>query len=156
MQKSCDVLVIGAGMGGLCAAALLSHAGYRTLVAERLPRIGGRCSTIEYKGFKCAAGAIGPEMGGQLLGHLLRCAGELELGFHAEHDLARLRGGELHVNAFLQAAFEQAQCIFRTRGSGHRQSYDLGFHASLMAISASTSLSVACDRREIRFSRKIR
>ena len=65
-QNSCDVLVIGAGMGGLCAAALLSHAGYRTLVAERLPRIGGRCSTIEYKGFKCAAGAIGPEMGGLL------------------------------------------------------------------------------------------
>ena len=65
-QKSCDVLVIGAGMGGLCAAALLSHAGYQTLVVERLPRIGGRCSTIEYKGFKCAAGAIGPEMGGLL------------------------------------------------------------------------------------------
>lgn len=65
-QNSCDVLVIGAGMGGLCAAALLSHAGYQTLVAERLPRIGGRCSTIEYKGFKCAAGAIGPEMGGLL------------------------------------------------------------------------------------------
>jgi phytoene dehydrogenase-like protein len=65
-KNSCDVLVIGAGMGGLCAAALLSHAGYRTLVAERLPRIGGRCSTIEYKGFKCAAGAIGPEMGGLL------------------------------------------------------------------------------------------
>ena len=62
-QKSCDVLVIDAGMGGFCAAALLSHAGYRTLVAERLPRIGGRSSTIEYKGFKCAAGAIGPEMG---------------------------------------------------------------------------------------------
>lgn len=65
-KKNCDVLVIGSGMGGLSAAALLSHAGYRTLVAERLPRIGGRCSTIEYKGFKCAAGAIGPEMGGLL------------------------------------------------------------------------------------------
>ena len=65
-QKSCDVLVIGSGMGGLCAAALLSHAGYQTLVAERLPRIGGRCATIEYKGFKCATGAIGPEMGGLL------------------------------------------------------------------------------------------
>lgn len=64
--KRCDVLVIGSGMGGLCAAALLSQAGYHTLVAERLPRIGGRCSTIEYKGFKCAAGAIGPEMGGLL------------------------------------------------------------------------------------------
>ena len=50
---TCDVLVIGSGMGGMCAAALLSRKGYRTLVVESLPRVGGRCSTIEYKGFKC-------------------------------------------------------------------------------------------------------
>ncbi|MFH1350602.1 MAG: NAD(P)/FAD-dependent oxidoreductase [Pseudomonadota bacterium] len=61
-----DVLVIGSGMGGMSAAALLSHEGYRTLVAESLPRIGGRCSTMEYKGFKCTTGVIGPEMGGLL------------------------------------------------------------------------------------------
>jgi phytoene dehydrogenase-like protein len=65
-KKSCDVLVIGSGMGGLCAAALLANEGFNTIVTERLPRIGGRCSTVEYKGFKCAAGAIGPEMGGLL------------------------------------------------------------------------------------------
>jgi phytoene dehydrogenase-like protein len=35
-------------------------------VVERLPYIGGRCSTIEYKGFKCTTGVIGPEMGGIL------------------------------------------------------------------------------------------
>ena len=66
IKKSCDVLVIGSGMGGMSAAALLSHEGYRTLVAERLPYIGGRCSTIEYKGFRCTTGVIGPEMGGIL------------------------------------------------------------------------------------------
>ncbi|MCX5999468.1 MAG: FAD-binding protein, partial [Chloroflexi bacterium] len=31
-----DVAVVGAGMGGLGAAALLAHHGYRTIVAEKL------------------------------------------------------------------------------------------------------------------------
>ncbi|UCG09071.1 MAG: NAD(P)/FAD-dependent oxidoreductase [Desulfobacterales bacterium] len=59
-----DILVIGSGVGGMCAAALLSKAGYRTLVVEALPRIGGRCSTIEYRGFKLTTGVIGVELGG--------------------------------------------------------------------------------------------
>lgn len=59
-----DVLVIGAGMGGLCAAALLAKKRFSTLVVERTPRIGGRCSTLEYKGFKCITGVVGVEMGG--------------------------------------------------------------------------------------------
>jgi len=55
MSLSYDVLIIGSGMGGMCAAALL---------VERLPRIGGRCSTVESDGFKCTTGVIGVEMGG--------------------------------------------------------------------------------------------
>jgi phytoene desaturase len=66
VKRDYDILVIGSGMGGMSSAALLSHAGYRTLVVEKLPRIGGRCSTIEYKGAKCTTGVIGPEMGGVL------------------------------------------------------------------------------------------
>jgi phytoene dehydrogenase-like protein len=51
-QNQYDVAIIGSGIGGMCAAALLTHQGYRVLVAEKLPQLGGRCSTIEYKGFK--------------------------------------------------------------------------------------------------------
>ena len=51
-------------MGGMCAAALLAKDGYRVLVAEALPRIGGRCSTIEYKGFKLTTGIVGIEHAG--------------------------------------------------------------------------------------------
>lgn len=41
-----DVLIIGAGVAGLAAAATLSQAGMRTLVLEARDRIGGRVLTI--------------------------------------------------------------------------------------------------------------
>ncbi|HEX3614384.1 MAG TPA: NAD(P)/FAD-dependent oxidoreductase [Sporichthyaceae bacterium] len=59
-----DVLVIGAGAGGLFTAARLAHAGYRTLVVERLDKIGGRASTDDVDGFKVNTGAIVIELGG--------------------------------------------------------------------------------------------
>ncbi|MRH93132.1 NAD(P)-binding protein [Nocardia sp. SYP-A9097] len=59
-----DALVVGAGAGGLCAAARLSHHGYRTLVVECLDRVGGRASTVDIDGFKVNTGAIGVELGG--------------------------------------------------------------------------------------------
>ncbi|NLX50677.1 MAG: FAD-binding protein, partial [Deltaproteobacteria bacterium] len=33
-----DVIVIGAGIGGLCAGALLAHQGRKVLVLEQAPR----------------------------------------------------------------------------------------------------------------------
>lgn len=59
-----DALVIGAGAGGLFAAARLSHLGYKTLVVERLDKVGGRASTDEIDGFKVNNGAIVIELGG--------------------------------------------------------------------------------------------
>lgn len=53
-----DVVVIGSGMGGTCAAALLARSGYRTLLVEKLQRLGGRFSTIEQEGFKLPTGAV--------------------------------------------------------------------------------------------------
>jgi phytoene desaturase len=59
-----DVLVIGAGAGGLLTAARLAHLGYRTLVAESLGHVGGRASTRDIDGFKVNNGAIVIETGG--------------------------------------------------------------------------------------------
>ncbi len=64
-----DVLVIGAGAGGLFTAARLAHQGYRTLVVERLDKLGGRASTddIDAPGIglcKVNTGAIVIEVGG--------------------------------------------------------------------------------------------
>ncbi|CAM5739787.1 NAD(P)/FAD-dependent oxidoreductase [Mycolicibacterium aubagnense] len=59
-----DVVVIGAGAGGLFTAARLAHQGYRTLVVERLDKVGGRASTDDIDGFKVNNGAIVIEVGG--------------------------------------------------------------------------------------------
>ena len=59
-----DALVVGAGAGGLFAAARLAHAGYRTLVVERLAKVGGRASSTEIDGFTVNDGAIVIEVGG--------------------------------------------------------------------------------------------
>jgi phytoene dehydrogenase-like protein len=64
MDTAFDVIVIGAGAGGLLTAARLAHRGYRTLVAEHLGYVGGRASTRDIDGFKINNGAIVIETGG--------------------------------------------------------------------------------------------
>jgi phytoene desaturase len=45
------ILVIGAGVGGLAAAARLAKAGHRVTVIEKTERAGGRMSTIQEEGY---------------------------------------------------------------------------------------------------------
>lgn len=47
-----EVHIVGAGPGGLAAAILLSAAGVRVKVFERLPVLGGRTSSLEAEGFR--------------------------------------------------------------------------------------------------------
>jgi phytoene desaturase len=52
-----DVIVIGAGIGGLCAGSLLAKQGRTVLVLEQSNSIGGCCSTFEKEGFHFDLGA---------------------------------------------------------------------------------------------------
>lgn len=54
-----DVVVIGAGAGGLTAAASLVQAGLRVLVVERSPHIGGTAYTYSRRGFSFPMGPLG-------------------------------------------------------------------------------------------------
>lgn len=47
-----QVLIVGAGPGGLASAILLAAAGVRVKILERLPLIGGRTSRLEADGFR--------------------------------------------------------------------------------------------------------
>lgn len=47
-----QVIIVGAGPGGLASAILLAAAGVRVKIVERLPIIGGRTSSLEADGYK--------------------------------------------------------------------------------------------------------
>jgi phytoene desaturase len=58
VEKRYDAVVIGAGIGGLTAAAILSKNKIKTLVLENAPRVGGCCSTYEKEGYRFDYGAV--------------------------------------------------------------------------------------------------
>jgi len=51
-----DVTIIGSGVGGMCAAARLADEGFEVAVYERMPYVGGRFSTVEYRDHKVTTG----------------------------------------------------------------------------------------------------
>ncbi len=55
-KQQCDVAVIGSGVSGLCAGALLADKGYSVVLVERLSLPGGRCSTKLIKGYRLDPG----------------------------------------------------------------------------------------------------
>ena len=59
-----DAIVIGAGAGGLCAAARLVAMGKKVIVVESRDRVGGRASSEQIDGFTVNVGAIAIELGG--------------------------------------------------------------------------------------------
>lgn len=59
-----DAVVIGAGAGGMSAAARLTAAGKKVLLIERLNRLGGRASSEIIDGHVVNIGAIAIERGG--------------------------------------------------------------------------------------------
>jgi phytoene desaturase len=50
------VVVVGAGVGGLCAAIELAHAGHRVELLEQAAAPGGKCARVERDGFSWDAG----------------------------------------------------------------------------------------------------
>lgn len=81
-----EVVIVGAGPGGLASAILLATAGVRVRILERLPIVGGRTSTPEADGFKFD---LGPTffLYARILDEILRGAGT---SLEAEVELVRL------------------------------------------------------------------
>jgi phytoene dehydrogenase-like protein len=91
-SANCDVLVVGAGMGGLCAAARLACAGRRVLLVERSDRVGGRASTEEIDGFLINTGAIAIENGGPMEETFEAIGAEFGLRYPEPANVFRVKG----------------------------------------------------------------
>lgn len=52
-----DAIVIGAGIGGCAAGCAMAGSGMKVLILERMPEVGGRCSSIKRDGFTLDTGA---------------------------------------------------------------------------------------------------
>jgi phytoene dehydrogenase-like protein len=59
MSDRWDVIIVGAGIGGLTAAAILVQAGLRVLVLDRNPHPGGTAYVYQRKGFTFPMGPLG-------------------------------------------------------------------------------------------------
>src|SRR5438445_1790499 len=68
MAETRDVIIIGGGHNGLVTAFYLAKAGFKPLVLERRPLVGGAAVTEEFSpGFRCStlahsAGPLLPEI----------------------------------------------------------------------------------------------
>jgi phytoene desaturase len=100
-----DVVVIGAGVGGLCAAAKLAYAGRRVLVVEREPRVGGRASTERIDGFMLPTGGVALELGGPME----RLARSVGAGYDVREPspgvVVRIRGRSIDTSSRMMRLF---------------------------------------------------
>jgi phytoene desaturase len=97
-SPACDALVIGAGAGGLCAAARLSDLGYRTLLVESRDRVGGRASTVEEEGFLVNTGAVAIEYGGVLEETFRTVGAPFDIRVPEPATLFRLKGRNVDIS----------------------------------------------------------
>ena len=66
VEPNYDAIVLGSGVGGSCAAALLANEGYKVLLAEKRAYLGGRFSTSDHDGYLCATGGLAVQVGGPI------------------------------------------------------------------------------------------
>src|ERR1700738_4282639 len=92
-----DAVVIGAGAGGLFTAARLATQGFRTLVVERLDKVGGRAATDDIDGFKVNNGAIVIELGGITEQTCAEVGAEFDIREPSPPILYRIGGKEIDV-----------------------------------------------------------
>ena len=100
-NKRWDAIVIGSGMGGLTAAALLAKKGLKTLLLEKEKQVGGYVVSFERGGFTFdATGAFvgGCQEGGEFFQILKEIGAHEEIEFIPIHHIQNIYPGfEVHL-----------------------------------------------------------
>jgi all-trans-retinol 13,14-reductase len=100
MKDKYDVIVIGAGIGGLTCGAFLAKEGKSVLVIEQHSRPGGCCASFQRKGFTFDAGCeylTGAEKGGILYNVLEELGLKDEIKFRDVSPLNRFIGNNYNI-----------------------------------------------------------
>ncbi len=124
-----QVIIVGAGPGGLASAILLAASGVRVKIVERLPIIGGRTSSLEAGGFKFD---LGPTffLYPRVLEEIFAAAGT---NLRNEVELVRLdpqyriqfgAGGKLDCTADIHAMERQIAALAPADAPGFRRFLD--------------------------------
>ena len=128
-MKNKEVIIIGAGPGGLASAILLAASGVKVKVIERLPTVGGRTSSIESDGFKFD---LGPTffLYPRVLEEIFAAAGT---SLRAEVEMVRLDpqyriifggGGQIDATADIARMEQQIASISPSDAPGFRRFLD--------------------------------
>lgn len=96
-ENRVDVAVVGGGVGGLAAAALLAGAGKSVRLFEKAPRLGGRAITQDVGGFRFNLGPHALYRAGSGLRVLRRLGIEPRGGVPGVSGGFALRGGARHA-----------------------------------------------------------
>ncbi len=124
-----QVIVVGAGPGGLASSILLAAAGLRVRVVERLPIIGGRTSSLEANGYRFD---LGPTffLYPRVLDEVFSAAGtslrdELEVvRLDPQYRIQFGTGGRLDCTSDIKAMEEQIAALCPADASGFRPFLD--------------------------------
>jgi hypothetical protein len=123
-MEDAEVHVIGGGLGGLAAAALVARSGCSVVVHERRGRLGGMATTDQRNGYRFNQGPHALYLGGEARG-VLR-----ELGIPTPGITPPARGPRMVLDGNLHLAPGGVGSLLRTKVISVREKVEL---ASLMA-----------------------
>lgn len=101
-RLDCDVIIIGAGIGGLVCGCYLAKAGLKTLIVEKNPKVGGYCTSFTTKGFTfdSCVHSLGSCGKGMIINNILR-----ELGIYNRIEIMRANPSDVVVSPDFKFSF---------------------------------------------------
>jgi phytoene dehydrogenase-like protein len=117
-KEAYDVIIIGAGIGGLTCGCYLAKAGMKVLIVEQHRKAGGYCTSFKRKGFTFDAAAHylgGLREGGPLrnIYNDLNLCNKVEIMRFDPTDIVILPEYKIHIRADMYATISELQENFR-------------------------------------------